>query len=144
MERVLTICHSWKVIVFTKGVRANASAKSPQLEADLSVCCCTSGYMYTSMSRVFQKYCNGLPNPMLISTVYNLNKLIFPSFFKLFNTNSTLKSLRSIFPIIFCYDSILICLWAHIPPIPLDFMIRARLLWSVVIANFELQSGWCQ
>ena len=106
----------------------------------------SSGYVHKihSMSRVFQKYCNGLPNPMLISTVHNLNKLIFPSFFKLFNTNSTLKSSRSIFPIIFCYDSILICLWAHIPPIPLDFMIRVRLLWSVVIANFELQSGWCQ
>ena len=87
-------------------------------------------YMYVhkihSMSRVFQKYCNGLPNPMLISTIHNLNKLIFPSFFKLFSADSTLKSLRSIFPIIFCYDSILICLWAHIPPIPLDFMIRGE------------------
>ena len=97
---------SWEYVILegslpSQSVCANASAKSPQL--DPSVCCCTSGYTrYTVRAEYFKCY-NGLlgvgrniagphaiiilhhlrftgndwyANPMLISTVQYLNKLM--------------------------------------------------------------------
>ena len=126
MERVSTICHSWKVIVFTKGVICG-NAKAITLLLHMWVTRytvwgeyfkCRNGLLGVGRNIDMQSSCYhktltiwGLQamvytNPMLISTVQYLNKLTFPSF-KLLNADSTLKRWRNILTIIFCHDSIL-------------------------------------